>query len=79
MTAIPAQELEEILTYRWPMILRTVMADGSDEWLKGFVRSIAHHGKRPSWRPSEKQAQIMRRLVSEMATGPEPEPDLIER
>lgn len=63
------QELDEILTYRWPMVVRRVMADGSDEWAKGFVRSIARHGKRPSWRPSQKQAQIMRRLVTELGTA----------
>ena len=48
-------DLDEILTFRWPIVMRRVMADGSDEWLQGFVRSIARHGKRPSWRPSPKQ------------------------
>jgi len=62
-------ELDDILTHRWPLIMRTVMA-GTDDWLKGFVRSIARHGKRASWRPSRKQEQIMRRLVSEMGTTP---------
>lgn len=62
------QELDEIITHRWPLVLRRVMAEGSDEWLKGFVRSIARHGKRPRWRPTPKQAQIMRRLVSELGT-----------
>lgn len=73
------RELDEILTLRWPMVVRRVMADGSDDWLMGFVRSIARHGKRPSWRPSDKQAGIMRRLVSELGTAPEPNFDLIER
>lgn len=72
-------ELDEILTHRWPLVLRRVMADGSDEWLKGFVKSIARHGKRPSWRPSTKQAGIMRRLVSELGTATEQELELIER
>jgi len=66
-----AHELDEVLTFRWPLVVRRVMADGSDEWLKGFVRSIARHGKRPAWRPSQKQEQIMRRLVSELGTAPE--------
>ncbi|APZ52165.1 hypothetical protein [Salipiger abyssi] len=65
------RELDEILTYRWPIVVRRVMADSSDDWVKGFVRSIARHGKRASWRPSLKQAQIMRRLVSELGTAPE--------
>lgn len=72
-------ELDEILIHRWPIVMRRVMADGSDDWLKGFVRSIARHGKRPSWRPSPKQAQIMRRLVSEMGTAPEPMMEVTER
>ena len=59
------QELDEILTLRWPAVVRQVMADDSDEWLKGFVRSIARQGKRKTWKPSKRQASIMRRLVAE--------------
>ena len=73
------RELDEILTCRWPMVVRRVMADGTDEWLKGFVLSIVKHGKRPAWRPSAKQQQIMRRLVSELGTAPEQNFELIER
>ena len=73
------RELDEILILRWPIVMRRVMADGSDEWLKGFVRSIAKHGKRAAWRPSVKQEQIMRRLVSELGTAPEQNVELIER
>lgn len=71
-------ELDEILTIHWPSVLRRVMRDGSDAWLAGFVRSIARHGKRPSWKPSFKQQQIMRRLVSELGTGESDDPCLIE-
>ncbi|MCE8006004.1 hypothetical protein [Aestuariivita sp.] len=73
------RELDEILTFRWPLVVRRVMADGTDEWLQGFVRSIARHGKRAAWRPTMKQEQIMRRLVSELGTGSEPDVELIER
>lgn len=73
------QELDEMLTLRWPTVLRRVMDASSDDWLKGFVRSIARHGKRRSWRPSSKQEQIMRRLVSELVTDADPEMELIER
>lgn len=72
-------ELDEILTFRWPMVLRRVMADGTDEWLKGFVRSIARHGKRPGWRPSPKQAWIMRRMAAELGTAPNEQMEVIER
>ncbi len=33
-------ELDEILTLRWPKVVRRAMA-GTDEWLKSFTRSIA--------------------------------------
>lgn len=73
------QELDQILTHQWPAVVRRVMGDGSDEWLKGFVRSIAKHGKRPKWRPSAKQEQIMRKLVAEVGTGADDDIQLIER
>ena len=66
-------ELDEILTLRWPAVIRQTMADGSDDWLKGFVRSIAKHGKRPSWRPTAKQEALMRRLLAEVKTQKEPD------
>ncbi|WP_421702110.1 hypothetical protein [Aliiroseovarius sp.] len=72
-------ELDQLLTVHWPRVVRRVMADGSDEWLKGFVRSITKHSKRATWRPSSKQEQIMRRLVAEVDTAPEQEMELIER
>lgn len=74
-----SHELESVLTHSWPLVVRRVMADGSDDWLKGFVRSIARHAKRPAWRPTGKQWQIMRRLVSELGTAPDRDVDLIER
>lgn len=73
------QELDEILTHHWPLVLRRVMADGSDEWAKGFARSIARHGKRPGWRPSRKQEWIMRRMVAELGTSRDEQMELIER
>lgn len=66
-----SRELDEILTFYWPVIMRRTMAESGDDWLKSFVRSIARHGKRPNWRPSEKQARIMKRLVIELRTPPE--------
>ena len=72
-------ELDHILTFRWPELLRRVMATEADDWVRGFVRSIARHGKRPGWKPSPKQAAIMRRLLNEFLAPPEPELELIER
>lgn len=63
------QELDQVLTLHWPGVVRHVMADGSDPWIKGFVRSIARHGKRATWRPSKKQEHLMRRLLSEIGVA----------
>ncbi|KPN62095.1 hypothetical protein SAMN04488527_1296 [Aliiroseovarius crassostreae] len=71
-------ELDEILTLHWPRVMRRAMRDG-DEWAQGFAKSIARHGKRQSWRPSPKQAHIMRRMINDLATAPDDELELIER
>ncbi len=71
-------ELDEILTLHWSCVIRRQMVDG-DEWSQTFAKSIARHAKRASWRPSIKQAQIMRRMAAELRTAPEPEFELIER
>lgn len=70
-------ELDEILTFRWPMILRRAVASG-DAWVAGFAKSIARHGKRKSWRPTDRQAAVMRRLVSELGSAPEPAFEVFE-
>lgn len=71
-------ELDEILTVRWPLVMRCVMARGSDRE-QGFVKSIARNGKRPSWRPSPKQAAWMQGLVAEHAALPSEEIEVIEK
>lgn len=76
--SMTAQELDEIMEMHWPIVLRATMR-GTDEWLKGFVRSIAKHAKKASWRPTAKQEQIMRRLVSELSTAPDMSMEVIER
>jgi len=72
-------ELDEIMILHWPAVMRRAMAEG-DAWLKGFVKSIGRHAKRPSWHPSSKQAHIMRRLVAEVGRPPleDGDIDLIE-
>lgn len=73
-------ELDEILTLRWPVVMRRVMGDARTEgFVRGFARSIARHGKRPQWHPTAKQERIMKQLLEEFAGRPEPEPELIER
>ncbi len=71
-------ELDEILTFKWPGVVRATMSGNADDWVMGFVRSIARQARNPAWRPSPKQSQIMRRLVSDLIAH-EPEFELIER
>ncbi len=71
------RELDEILTLYWPRVLRLVMAPGGNEWARSFALSIGRQSKRPDWRPSPKQAWIMRQMVQELFE-PEDEPQLIE-
>ncbi len=72
------RELDEMLTFHWPMVLRRVMGDG-DEWAQSFAKSIARNAKRANWSPSAKQESIMRRLVSEIGHQAEEDFELIER
>ncbi|KKL88533.1 hypothetical protein LCGC14_1923750 [marine sediment metagenome] len=70
-------DLDRIMTFHWPLVLRRVMAEG-DDWAKGFTKSIARNAKRPEWRPTVKQAAIMRRFVAEVGHQSE-DIELIER
>lgn len=72
-------ELDEVLTIYWPRVVRQTMADGADDWLKGFVRSIARQGKRRNWRPTPKQAFIMRQLVNDVRRASGADVPVIER
>lgn len=77
MTSI---ELDMILTLEWPRVLRGIMGDSkASDFSKSFARSIARHGKRPAWHPTQKQERLMRDLLSQYGRNPEPEFDLIER
>lgn len=73
-------ELDEILTLRWPGVVRRVMADlEASDFTKGFARSISKHGKRPDWHPTPKQERLMQTLLTEYGSGhPERAPDLLE-
>lgn len=73
------RELDEIIETKWPAVVRRAMADGSDDWLKGFVRSIAKQAKRANWKPSQRQAQLMRRLVADLALTDQGTAELVER
>jgi hypothetical protein len=57
-------ECDMMLTLQWPAVVRWAKRQ-DDEWLKGFVMSIAGKGKRKKWLPSPKQERLMRRLIAE--------------
>lgn len=72
------EELDMILTFRWPRVVRQVMGLTNDQRLKGFVCSIARHGKRRSWKPSRKQEAWMRSILADYDAAHEPSVQLIE-
>jgi hypothetical protein len=53
--------LEEILFW-WPEVQRRAKG----EWVAGFARSIACQARRPKWRPTSKQTEIMRQMVDDL-------------
>lgn len=65
-----SRELDEMMTLDWPKVIRRAMREG-DDWARGFALSIARHAKQPSWRPSPKQAALMRSMVTEARQRPE--------
>ena len=69
---MPHHTIEELI-FHMPAIAR----GKGDEWVKGFAASIMKQSKWRNWKPSPKQAEIMRRLVSELFTETD-EMELIE-
>ncbi len=54
-------ELERLIHH-----MRTIRGTATDAWAKGFAGSILRQSRKSTWRPSEKQITMMRRLVSQM-------------
>lgn len=74
------RELDELLTLRWPSVIRRVMGDARTEgFVRSFTLAIARHGKRAAWHPTAKQERIMRQILHDFTGPPEPELHLIER
>lgn len=57
-------ELERAL-FHWHAVVRTA----PHGWARDFALSIAKASRRPWWRPTDRQAQAMRRMVAELFTG----------
>lgn len=73
------QELDEILTLKWPRVIRRAIAEDADEWLIGFTKSIARQARRRSWKPSTKQLSLIKRLVADLDRPGEGSMEVIER
>lgn len=58
---------------RWPLVLAMRLTP----WERRFAEDVADRAKNAFWRPSAKQLEIMRRMVSEAMA--EPAINLIER
>ncbi len=52
----------EVLLHHFP----TIVDRSDDEWTRNFARSILRQARNPRWRPSEKQLEIMQRLVADL-------------
>lgn len=63
------RELDELMFCDWPRVVQRALRDG-DAWAKGFALSIRKQAKKPDWRPSPKQAALMRRMVAEVRQSP---------
>lgn len=44
----------------------TTVARAGDAWARDFAASVLRQSRRRGWRPTERQAQTMRRLVAEI-------------
>lgn len=56
-------EIERIM-WSWPR----VVAAAENDWSKSFAKSIAIQARRKTWTPSDKQAALMRSMVSQLHT-----------
>ena len=66
-----AEETERLLHH-----MPAVASNAENEWAVNFARSIIRQARRRRWRPSEKQLNIMRSLVSDLFAGVQPGEDL---
>lgn len=71
-------ELDTIMTFRWPRVVRRVMALADDDRLKGFVCSISRNGKRKNWKPTPKQEAWMHRVLADYDAAHEPKIQLFD-
>lgn len=69
-----SEELDRLMYY-W----RRVIATATESWARGFALNIQRQARRSSWRPTPKQAALMRQMVAELLKEADGETVLIER
>lgn len=57
-------ELERAL-FHWHAVIKATQRG----WERGFALSIQRNQRRRNWKPTSKQAQIMRTMVADLFTG----------
>ena len=57
-------ELERTL-FHWPAVIDRA----PDGWAKGFAKNIDKSSRKRGWRPTQRQAQVMRNMVSDLFIG----------
>lgn len=50
----------------------------TNDWSRGFARSILKQSKQPGWTPSARQTAVMTRMVDELFIAGEGDIDVIE-
>lgn len=73
-TTEPRRTLEELL-FHIPWLSR----NAANAWERHFAKSIAEKARLPRWRPTEKQIQVMQRLVANMFGENNQEAEVIEQ
>ena len=58
------EELERIL-FHWPAVVERA----PEGWARGFARNIARSSRKRAWHPTQRQAQIMRKMVADLFIG----------
>jgi acyl-coenzyme A synthetase/AMP-(fatty) acid ligase len=54
-------EVERLLFY-----MPNVAEAATTDWARGFAQSVVRQAKRRGWKPSDKQLNIMREMVSDL-------------
>lgn len=57
---IPLERTADDCLFHWNLVVKAA----TNDWAKGFAKSIAKQSRRRGWKPSPKQLALMRQMVS---------------